>query len=166
MIESAPYRKQVALLVRVLPIIAQENGFALKGGTGMPHQPRSPMSEIIDPKLRNIRHEFEHGFAGMTFEKVTCEELERTREDLDARIQSSFTDDDKELLLYRLWKAADGQALALLFASFDRREFIGITNSASTNNCCITYRKMSTLVLARLMTPVVVLPSTFSSGVL
>ena len=34
----------------------------------------------------------------MTFEIVSCEELERTREDLVRRIKSGFTDDDKELL--------------------------------------------------------------------
>jgi predicted nucleotidyltransferase component of viral defense system len=58
-----------------------------------------PMSEIIEPKFHDIRHEFEHGFAGMTFDTVTCEELEHTREDLVKHVKSSFTDDDKELLL-------------------------------------------------------------------
>lgn len=58
-----------------------------------------PMSEIIAPKFRDIRHEFERGFAGMTFEEVTCEELESTREKLVTVIKSSFTPQDKELLL-------------------------------------------------------------------
>lgn len=58
-----------------------------------------PMSEILTPNLRDIRHEFEHGFSGMTFEAVTCDELERTREDLIERIHSAFTGDDKKLLL-------------------------------------------------------------------
>ena len=35
MIESGPYRRQVALLTRVLPIVAQEKCFALKGGTAI-----------------------------------------------------------------------------------------------------------------------------------
>ncbi len=57
-----------------------------------------PMSEILAPNLRDIRQEFERGFSGMTFEAVTCDELERTREDLIERIHSAFTDDDKKLL--------------------------------------------------------------------
>lgn len=58
-----------------------------------------PMSEVISPKFRDIRHEFEHGFLGMTLEKVTREELELTREQLIASIQTAFTDDDRELLI-------------------------------------------------------------------
>ncbi len=58
-----------------------------------------PMSEVINPRFRDIRHEYEHGFLGMTFEKVSCEELESTREELVARIRSAFTSDDKEFLL-------------------------------------------------------------------
>lgn len=30
-----------------------------------------PMSEVINPRFRDIRHEYEHGFLGMTIEKVT-----------------------------------------------------------------------------------------------
>lgn len=58
-----------------------------------------PMSEIIAPTIRNIKHDFEHGFAGMTVDTVTREDLESTRKDLVARIHSAFTDDDRELLL-------------------------------------------------------------------
>ncbi len=42
MTDSTPYRKQVALILRVLPIVAQENCFALKGGT------------VIDLFIRNM----------------------------------------------------------------------------------------------------------------
>jgi predicted nucleotidyltransferase component of viral defense system len=58
-----------------------------------------PMSEIIAPRFRDIRREYDHGFAGMTLEAVSCEELEHTREDLIRRIKAAFTADDKELLL-------------------------------------------------------------------
>lgn len=58
-----------------------------------------PMSEIISPRFRDISHEFEHGFAGMTIDAVSREELESTRKDLVERIQNAFTDDDRELLL-------------------------------------------------------------------
>lgn len=58
-----------------------------------------PMWEIISPRLRDIRHEFEHGFAGMTVDAVTREELESTRKNLIECIHNTFTDDDRELLL-------------------------------------------------------------------
>ncbi|MBA3991921.1 MAG: hypothetical protein C0469_00240 [Cyanobacteria bacterium DS2.3.42] len=35
MIADARYRRQVSLLMRVLPVIAQEKCFALKGGTAI-----------------------------------------------------------------------------------------------------------------------------------
>lgn len=35
MIDNTPYKKQVALILRVLPIVAQETCFALKGGTAI-----------------------------------------------------------------------------------------------------------------------------------
>ncbi len=58
-----------------------------------------PMSEIISPRFRDITHEFEHGFAGMTIDVVTREELESTRVTLVQCIQNGFTEDDRELLL-------------------------------------------------------------------
>lgn len=35
MIDNKPYKKQVTLILRVLPIVAQESCFALKGGTAI-----------------------------------------------------------------------------------------------------------------------------------
>lgn len=58
-----------------------------------------PMSEIISPRFRDITHEFEHGFAGMTVDVITREELESTRVTLVECIQNAFTDDDREFLL-------------------------------------------------------------------
>lgn len=58
-----------------------------------------PMSEIISPRFRDITHEFEHGFAGMTVDAVSREELESTRKDLIERIHNAFSDDDREFLL-------------------------------------------------------------------
>lgn len=58
-----------------------------------------PMSEIISPKFKDIRQEFEQGFSGMAFERVSREDLEQTREELVERIKNSFTEKDKELLL-------------------------------------------------------------------
>lgn len=58
-----------------------------------------PISEIIAPKLRDIQHEFEHGFAGMTVDRVSREDLEETRMSLVKLIHETFTDNDRELLL-------------------------------------------------------------------
>lgn len=58
-----------------------------------------PMSEIISPRFRDITHEFEHGFAGMTVDAVSREELESTREKLVQSIHNAFTCDDREFLL-------------------------------------------------------------------
>ncbi|MBX9950928.1 MAG: nucleotidyl transferase AbiEii/AbiGii toxin family protein [Candidatus Obscuribacterales bacterium] len=58
-----------------------------------------PMSEIISPRFRDISHEFEHGFTGMTVEPVTREDLEDTRTELVKRIQDAFLDEDREFLL-------------------------------------------------------------------
>jgi predicted nucleotidyltransferase component of viral defense system len=38
-----------------------------------------PMSEIIAPRFRDIRHEFEHGLAGMTFEAAARVEVEAAK---------------------------------------------------------------------------------------
>jgi hypothetical protein len=57
------------------------------------------MSEIIAPRFRDITHEFEHGFAGMTIDAVSREELESTRKDLVECIHNAFPDDDRELLI-------------------------------------------------------------------
>ena len=72
-----------------------------------------PMSEIIDPKLRDIRQEFERGFVGMTVDETTCEELEHTREDLVRSIKSGFTNDDKEFLLSMKEGAPDWNRLGI-----------------------------------------------------
>ncbi|QQR58253.1 MAG: nucleotidyl transferase AbiEii/AbiGii toxin family protein [Candidatus Melainabacteria bacterium] len=58
-----------------------------------------PMSEIISPKFKDIRQEFEQGFSGMAFELVSREDLEQTREELVEKIKNSFTENDKRLLL-------------------------------------------------------------------
>ena len=78
MADSTPYRKQVALILRVLPIVAQENCFALKGGTAinlfirnMPRlsvdidlayllvQPRDESLQQIDTSLKKIASRIE-----------------------------------------------------------------------------------------------------------
>jgi predicted nucleotidyltransferase component of viral defense system len=58
-----------------------------------------PMSEIIAPNLRDIQNEYEHGFAGMTVDQVSREDLEETRMLLIKLIHEAFTDNDREFLL-------------------------------------------------------------------
>lgn len=58
-----------------------------------------PMAELLAPVRRRILHEFERGFAGMTNDPITCDDLERTREEMIEKIHSSLTEDDKTFLL-------------------------------------------------------------------
>ncbi len=58
-----------------------------------------PMAEVLAPIRQDIKQEFERGFAGMTLEPVTVEDLEETREELIRRVHMSFTEDDKDFLL-------------------------------------------------------------------
>lgn len=83
MIESAPYKRQVSLLMRVLPIVAQESCFVLKGGTAinlfirdmprlsvdidlayLPVLPREESLQEIDASLQNITKKVEKTIAG------------------------------------------------------------------------------------------------------
>src|SRR6516165_1707670 len=83
MIESGPYRRQVTLLLRVLPIVAQENCFALKGGTAinlfirdmprlsvdidlayLPVLPRDESLLEIDASLRSVAAKIEKSIPG------------------------------------------------------------------------------------------------------
>jgi predicted nucleotidyltransferase component of viral defense system len=83
MIDNAPYRNQVSLLMRVLPIVAQEPCLALKGGTAinffirdmprlsvdidlayLPVKPREESLQEIDIALKNIAAKIQKGISG------------------------------------------------------------------------------------------------------
>jgi predicted nucleotidyltransferase component of viral defense system len=58
-----------------------------------------PMSEIIAPRLKDIRQEFERGFAGMTADAISLEQLEATRQTLITAVRAALTTEDKQFLL-------------------------------------------------------------------
>ncbi len=77
------YRQQVALLIRVLPFVAVENAFALKGGTAinlfvrdlprlsvdidltyLPVEDRAASLAAIDAAMLRIKDRIEQGVAG------------------------------------------------------------------------------------------------------
>src|ERR1700675_2729843 len=79
------YRKQVALLVRILPLIAEEACFALKGGTAinlfvrnmprlsvdvdltyLPLLPRAESLAAIDAAMKRIAKRIRKGLPGVT----------------------------------------------------------------------------------------------------
>lgn len=83
MLESGPYRRQVSLIMRVLPIVAQEKCFALKGGTAinlfirdmprlsvdidlayLPVLARDESLQEIDAALKNIATRIEKSIPG------------------------------------------------------------------------------------------------------
>lgn len=57
------------------------------------------MSELLDPKLKDITETFKSEFAGMTFEKVELQELLDTRERLVKELLASLTENDRKFLL-------------------------------------------------------------------
>ena len=59
----------------------------------------TPISELIDPRLKDITSIFQGEFSGMTVEPVTLQELERSREALIKSRQSGITANEKEFLV-------------------------------------------------------------------
>ena len=58
-----------------------------------------PMYEVLAPRLKDLRPVFEKEFSGMPRIAVTCEELERVRKELIAKIRSSLTPTEREFLV-------------------------------------------------------------------
>ncbi len=58
-----------------------------------------PMSELLDPKRKEIRQVYESEFAGMTIDAVSYEELVKARENLIATLRKELTHDEKAFLL-------------------------------------------------------------------
>ena len=58
-----------------------------------------PIHEVLFPSPRDIRHEFEHGFAGMTVEAVDLEALLDARLRLTRQLQRDLTADERSFLL-------------------------------------------------------------------
>jgi len=58
-----------------------------------------PVHEVLFPPLRDIRHDFEHNFRGMTAEPVPLDALLEARERLVREIQQGLEDDERRFLL-------------------------------------------------------------------
>lgn len=58
-----------------------------------------PMVELLNPGFVDIRPVFETEFQGMTLEEVTCEDLEKTREDLVSMIAGGLTVTEKQFIV-------------------------------------------------------------------
>lgn len=58
-----------------------------------------PMVEVLNPGFGYIRPVFETEFQGMTLEEVTCEDLEKTREELVSMIAREMTIMEKQFIV-------------------------------------------------------------------
>jgi len=58
-----------------------------------------PMVEVLNPGFTDIRPVFETEFQGMTLEEVTCEALEKTREELVSMIAGDLTIPEKQFIV-------------------------------------------------------------------
>ena len=57
------------------------------------------MTDVLNPGFGDIRPVFETEFQGMTLEAVTCEDLEKTREELVSMIAGELTIDEKQFIV-------------------------------------------------------------------
>jgi predicted nucleotidyltransferase component of viral defense system len=57
-----------------------------------------PVHEVLFPTLRDIRHEFEHNFAGMTVEPVELDALLAVRERMVGELQQGLTAEERGFL--------------------------------------------------------------------
>ena len=58
-----------------------------------------PMSELLDPKRKDIRQVYESEFASMTIDEVSYEDLVAARENLIETLRKEMTNDEKAFLL-------------------------------------------------------------------
>ena len=58
-----------------------------------------PIAELLSPRFSDLNQKYITDFTGMSFVKISLEELKRTRELLVTRIHSMLTDDDKKFLM-------------------------------------------------------------------
>ena len=58
-----------------------------------------PMVELLDPNFQNVEEVFRNEFEGMTFVKVSPEELEAARTTLVKIIRASLTDEERQFIL-------------------------------------------------------------------
>jgi hypothetical protein len=89
-----------------------------------------PMVEVLNPGFIDIRPIYETEFQGMTSEEVTCENLEKTREELVSMIARELTHPEKEFIV----SIKEGQP------QWDLLEMEGIENPARRQMEALEYR--------------------------
>lgn len=58
-----------------------------------------PISEVMVPRRKDIRKEFEHGFEGMISDPVSLDELLKAREDLITEVSGKMPQEHREFLI-------------------------------------------------------------------
>lgn len=58
-----------------------------------------PLSEVLNPRWKDITEPFQNEFSGMTFEKVSLEELREVPERMLSALKTHFTQQDFEFLM-------------------------------------------------------------------
>lgn len=88
--QDSPYFAQARLLVSVLPVIARERCFALKGGTAI---------NLFVRDMPRLSVDYERQFVGMTVEPVALDQLEQARANLIAALHGRIGEQEKEFLM-------------------------------------------------------------------
>jgi len=70
-----------------------------------------PVHEVLFPPLRNVQHDYEHNFQGMTAEPVSLDALLATRERMVRELQQGLDDDERSFLLSLVAGAPDWSLL-------------------------------------------------------
>lgn len=58
-----------------------------------------PVHEVLFPQLKNISHDFQHNFVGMTKDVVSLETLHTTRDRMIHELQAGLDDNERQFLL-------------------------------------------------------------------
>ncbi len=88
------YKKQVSLLLDILPEVAKEEGFIFFMLCG-----KRPIYELLRPHPIDQSAVFKSQFAGMTDDVFGYDEYENMREILTKTVNESLTKEDKDFLL-------------------------------------------------------------------
>ena len=86
------YRKQVRLLLDVLPEVAKESCFAMHGGTAI-------NLFVRDMPRLSVRSAFENQFEGMSEVEFSYNDYKATRLQLITTVNNSLSKEDKDFLL-------------------------------------------------------------------
>ena len=73
-----------------------------------------PVHEVLFPPLRDIRHDYEHSFRGMTFEPVPLDALIAAREHMVRDIQQGLDDSERRFLLTLVAGAPEWSLLGIV----------------------------------------------------